>query len=444
VPFHADGPAAGSVELVTLGRACCWSTALDGSTRTLLHGGKSLALLIYTALSPNRSVTRQHLIDLLWSNSEPDVARADLRQALWYLRHVTGGHVITGADEVLSVDRRVGSDHQLFIQAARTHDHAAALSAYAGDFLPMFASQGGARFEQWADLERQRLQTLYSAEAEAAVSEALGRNEPGEAIHIARLAASIARTERIHRLLITALLAGGADDEASVHAHYADREFGGGGGEDAPLTRRQPVSDHRALSPPPPGANASSKAAVTTRTAEFANLREAWSEAGRLRYVYRHVSGAPGTGKSRLLADLVTHVRAATGCVVAVAARSVERAIPFSLLSKLAAALGQLRGARGISPTAARTLVGLNPTLSSVFYAEPIVDRPHDALRNRSTAMQELIAVVADEAPLCIVIDDVHHTDDASRRSLEAIAANLAREPVLLLTASCAHEECLR
>lgn len=434
-----DGPAFPRIELITLGRARCQSTAPNRATRTLLHGGKGLALLIYAASLPNRSVTRAQLVDLLWSNVDRDVARADLRQALWYLRHVTHGAVVTSADDVLVLDRGVQSDHQLFVDAVHRHDHELALATYAGDFLPIFARAGGAAFEHWADVERLRLQTLYCGIVEEAVLQALGRDNVNEAIRIAQLAASVTRAHRLQRLLVMTLESTRERDDCG-HAQRADvlpemrREQAAGS-----LRRQSRRVGHTGLPSHYPTRAVPGRTA-NSRSAEMGDLRAAWAKARQHQYVYRHITGAPGTGKSSLLAEFLADIHAATAGVAAVAARSVERSIPFSLLSKVAAALGQLRGACGISPTTARTLVGLNPTLSSVFCADPVVDNLDDVLRNRTTAVRELIAVVADEAPLCLVIDDVHHSDDASRRSLEAITANLSREPVMFLTSSCASD----
>ena len=56
--------------LTTLGGASL-AFALDGTPPvTLLGPGKPLALITYLAFSPRRSASREHLVGVLWADSE--------------------------------------------------------------------------------------------------------------------------------------------------------------------------------------------------------------------------------------------------------------------------------------------------------------------------------------------------------------------------------------
>ncbi|HTX68826.1 MAG TPA: hypothetical protein VMH50_06730, partial [Thermoleophilia bacterium] len=65
--------------LVTLGG---WEllASRDGAPTPLFGPSKPLALLAYLALSPGRTVQREHLLDLLWADLEPAAANHAYRQ----------------------------------------------------------------------------------------------------------------------------------------------------------------------------------------------------------------------------------------------------------------------------------------------------------------------------------------------------------------------------
>ena len=49
-----------------------------GETEPILSMGKPLALVTYLAFFPGRSTSREHLVDLLWADADPDSARRNL------------------------------------------------------------------------------------------------------------------------------------------------------------------------------------------------------------------------------------------------------------------------------------------------------------------------------------------------------------------------------
>jgi hypothetical protein len=59
-----------------------------GTRQIVLRNRKATALISYLALAPGIRETRERLIGLLWSETEPAKARASLRQLLYCLREV--------------------------------------------------------------------------------------------------------------------------------------------------------------------------------------------------------------------------------------------------------------------------------------------------------------------------------------------------------------------
>jgi DNA-binding SARP family transcriptional activator len=53
--------------------------------------GRSRRLLAYLVLTPGQTHSRDKLAALLWPDTSPGVARADLRQTLFVLRKARGG-----------------------------------------------------------------------------------------------------------------------------------------------------------------------------------------------------------------------------------------------------------------------------------------------------------------------------------------------------------------
>ena len=110
--------------------------------------------------------------------------------------------------------------------------------------------------------------------------------------------------------------------------------------------------------------------------------------------------------------------------------------VPYALAGELALALGSLPGAAGVAPATASELVSLSPALSSRFAsAEPRRD-DGDTLRRRSAALAELAAAVADEAPIALLLDDLHWADDSSVRVIGALLGRIENSAVLAVLAA--------
>src|SRR5512141_2692609 len=105
---------------------------------------KPLAMLVYMALSPNRPAAREHLIDMLWADVDPDSAGHALRQTVWYIRQRAGADILKATGGMLTLTAPVDVDRDAFLAAIEAHQLERALELYRGDFLPGFAAPGGA------------------------------------------------------------------------------------------------------------------------------------------------------------------------------------------------------------------------------------------------------------------------------------------------------------
>ena len=133
----ASGMPDDSLRLDVLGR-----TALqrDGvPVAQVLTQPKRLALLTYLALAgPGSFQRRDHLLGLFWPTSPSDRARANLRQAIRFLRKALGDGIVVsrGDGEVAVGPGMLVCDALEFRGALDRGDLAGALGRYGGELLP--------------------------------------------------------------------------------------------------------------------------------------------------------------------------------------------------------------------------------------------------------------------------------------------------------------------
>lgn len=441
MPEHQKDEAATSdlLALETLGVAALVSNPNSGRRAVVFGPSKPLALLVYLASIPGGSATREFLIDLLWADLDPSAARHAFRQTLWYIKQKTGRPLIRTAGDTITLAEPLPSDREAFLHAIEAHNFEAAVSRYAGDFIPDFAIPGGGEFEHWADLERQRLRDTFGRAAEQVARHYLSVARHRDAVALARRVRDTAPlNEHGWRLTLEALISANESLGAALEADALQQMLADDQREPEPATRAM-LRTVRQLANEPNAEGATANALVAElvgRELEFSTLLAAWDEArqGTPRFVA--VTGPAGIGKTRLIGDIVARLRAKRSRVIWVRANPGERDIAYALLSKLAAGLAELPGAAAVSPATASTLVGLNPTLSASFNVTPDRSDGAEALRRRTIAVHELLAATADEAAVAVVVDDLHWADSESARVLTGVADRLESEPVLLVTAA--------
>ena len=425
----------GGPAITTLGAAGIVVGALDRDATTI-GPGKPLALLVYLTASPGRCASREHLIDLLWADAESEAARHGLRQAVWFLRRKLGADAIVATRERVCLAAQVLTDRDRFLEAIETQAHDEAVAIYGGDFLPNMAMPGGMRFEEWADVERQRLRSMFLRAADSEARRYMSQARPREAIALAwRMRNADPDVEASWRLLIEALLSAGdhlrASSEAEALAHrLADQQR-----VPTPATQAMiGAAQSSALGASTAAKSRGLSAELVGRAEEFAVLTAALEDSRAGRAVHVHVIALPGVGKTRLVGDFAARLRTGHARIARISLRPGDQAIPYAGLGELAAALAALPGAATVSPPSARTLVALNPTLSTVYSVEP--DASQDVALRRVVAVYELIAAVSEDAPLAIILDDLHWIDEASDRALTGALQRLSRQRVLVVTAA--------
>jgi DNA-binding SARP family transcriptional activator len=424
------------LRLITLGSVHV--VRADGVAAAGVFGAKTRALLAYLACSPARTASREHVMSILWADNEPEKARHRVRQAVWHVRHTLGETALLTQADDLVLGPEVEVDRDLFLAALDRGDLESAVALYTGEFLPELAVPGGEEFEQWAVAERERLRSAFVRAAETQIRHWLASMRVKPAQQLARrLRDADPGSESGWRLLLETLIAGDDQLTAVMEAGALESAFASAGRELEPATRavvrvaREGTSETTS-----PEGRHTLVAELIGREREFAAVVGAWGEVRRGRARHFSVTAPPGLGKTRLLADVRARLRAGGARVVYLRASPGGRRIAFSFASDLAKALGSLPGAAGIPPGAAASLVALHPSLSSGFAVAADDATGDEALRRRTIALAELVEAVAENAPLALLLDDLHWLDPSSRDALSGMLPGAEESRVLLVTAS--------
>ena len=429
-----EGDAATPLTLRTLGSAGLFAR---GDADLLLAPGKPLALLIHLALTPGRRISRESLVELLWGDLEPERGRSALRQALFHLRRMLGEHALPGTEE-LTLARAVDVDRDRFLAAIERGDLDGALACYGGEFLPTFGVPGGAHFEQWADLERNRLRIAFLRCAELVVRRQLNQSHFKEAQRLARRARDHApASDAAWRLLLETVVAGRDFVSAGVEADALEKWASA---EDVALepATRLAIARARQVTPAPSESrdDVGLIADLTGREREFSAIITAWDAARSGPARHLHLTAQAGLGKTRLLRDATARLRAGGALVVELRGAPGDRDIPYAFAADLAMSVAALPGAAAIAPASAAALIALNPALSAHFAGQADAAVGEEALRRRVHAITDLVHAVADEQPIVLVIDDLHWVDRPSYQLLEGLWGRLNGAHVLCLTAA--------
>jgi DNA-binding SARP family transcriptional activator len=435
-PVPTDGlPEAGAqrLSLHVLGRLELVSA--EGVLR--LGPGKPLALLAYLRSQSVHSATRPHLIDLLWSDLEPERARANLRQALLVLRRLLPDDALVSDGDLVILRAALTFDRDEFVAAADRGDFAAAIALYRGDFIPDLAVPGGAEFEMWCDIERRHLAALFARLLETVARADLAAGRAAAALpHARRLRDMDASRERSWRLLIEAEIAAEGVASARLEAERLAELLRNEGRPPEPATAQlfQRVRD--VARPSPERGGALSAPEFVGRETQLARVLAAWGIVKRGRRQHLHVEALAGTGKTRLLEESCARLQAAGARVVRCGARRDERDVPFALGASVVTALARLPGSIAVAPGSMAALVAMAPDASTVFAAHADTATGDEAMRRRTVALADLLGAVTHEASVVLAIDDAHWADRASLNLLLVAMGRLAADArVLLLTA---------
>ena len=168
---------------------------------------------------------------------------------------------------------------------------------------------------------------------------------------------------------------------------------------------------------------------------EYRQLYEAWEGTQRGEPRHRLLLGDSGIGKSTLVERLTTAAGLEGATVARVQCHEVEREIPYAMVTGLISQLVERPGATAAPPDALAELAQTIPAVRQRFpVLPPPLESQGDAARIRFTeAAHALMAAVAGEHPVILVIDDGHHADDVSLAVLHRVVRLADKQQILML-----------
>ena len=399
---------------------------LEGRPLGVIASRRARSLLAWLAYHPGLH-PRSRVAAVFWPDVLETSARASLRTTLATLRRELGE---TAAGYVVAERERVG-----LVEGAEVWvdvHHADALTLYRAELLVDLDDDWVLEARQ---AERERAGELLGALGEAA--EAAGDLEAA-VTHARRRLELEPVSEDAARVLMRRLALSG-DRAAAVAAYEAfravlQRELDmAPSGETRALVERLRAERHDEQSdagalPLPQALTHRAQPQLVGRDEPLAVLRAAWRRASAGSAAVVTVDGEAGSGKTRLLTELAEEVRAAGATVLA--GRCVEEGVPaFAPFSEalrpfVAASAGALPA--WVTGELARLLPELVPD------ASPSEGEPRDARDRLFQAVAATIAAAARQAPVLLIVEDLHWADRATLGMLAHAIRTLAGDPLLV------------
>jgi DNA-binding SARP family transcriptional activator len=398
---------------------------------------KQLAVLAYLTSRPEARATRDELVGLLWSGASQQDGRGALRQVVYQIRRATDQELLRG-DEILSLRRPdIEVDADLFRQLLATGHLDVALALYEQDFLSSVALAGAREFEQWAEgvrallaaERRQLLRTLIARESDA------GRW--AEAAHHAELLIAADPASLDARLKLIELLALSGD------ALRADAEAGrvrAIAAETSGDTALQTLEDAIARAVSPSRAPERRRAEAFPRTPEmvgratqFRAVVEKWKAARVGHGGAVLVTGEAGIGKSRLARELARRFDQDRSLVLQAGCFALEQSDAHAPFLELLRAASAAPGLAGATPGSLETLAALVPEIASRFRSALVPRQPPIPPQAVAGALIDAFGAIADEAPLALVVEDLHWASPDTIEFAHHLAREAAQMPLLLL-----------
>ena len=423
------------MHLATLGRFELFDGESTARGARVMGAAKPLAMLAYLALAPKQRATRDTLVGLLWSDSDPERARSTLRQTMWSLRQRLGEDALTADGDEIVLSMALITDCRAFEAAVAEKNLERAWTLYAGPFIPDFGVLGGAAFEHWADLRRDRLRAAWLTVGGLLSRHYLAESRNREAHSIARRLCDEA-PERLDfwRTRFEALLADGEHMQATLDADALQSLMQADGVRPDAETRAMLNRIRRHREPDVTTSPGPRRPDLVGREKAFASLIKSWKTSARGQGAVCVLRGAAGLGKTRLLHELGRRLVDQNAQTITIRARPADRDVAYALVAALAESLAELPGAAGVALATASVLVELAPALSSTFpRAERARYEADEAIRLRTLALTELLQVVTEESPVALLIDDLHWADDASRKLLASLCERVAAMSILIV-----------
>lgn len=402
---------------------------------------KHLALLVYLHCAPARGATRAHLLDLLWGHRPEAAARHSLNEALRVIRRGLGDDAVDTAGDRVRLAVPVDSDLRDVEALLAGGELTAAGEQVGGEFLEGFALSGAPSFEDWVSSQRVEWRRRGSDLLADAAEQDLARGDAESAARVASRAASLdPASPRAVAVAMRAMALVG--DRAGALAHH-DRlvaALAEAGGVEPPSLSALASRIRAGRSRP---ADSSADAGQRRRPplvgreeslAALLSLARASQDHGARVALIR---GEPGTGKSRLLEELLSRATLEGTTTLALRAVAGDRTDPGGALRALIA--GPLLAAPGVGAASGEALAAMAEV--DAAWLERFPGARGSIPSPLRQAVVDLVRAASGEASVVIAVDDAQWLDGESLGILFGLLRDLAASRLLLVVAASPRPE---
>ncbi len=395
---------------------------------------QALCIALWTA--PEFTRSRDQLIGLLWSDKTDRASRHSLNEALRVIRRAVGDDAIDTTGDFVRWIAPVALDITDF-SALEADTPAAAAALVTGPFCDGLVVPGAQELDAWLAAERVRWQSRSVDVLVRAAGAAEDKGDVREARQLAERAVALnGLSERAAQTLIRAHWIAG-DRGAALAAGEAyrarvDRELGLEIDErTATLLTR--VSRERRPARPAGAPAVERRSPLIGRETVLGSLIEHWRKPAALAQArLLVVSGPAGSGRSRVLDELVA--RAVTSGVTVAMMRAVDADASNPDAAVLGLARAGLDGAPGIGGVPASALAVLTTQVPA--WAERFRHASATTATTLRDAFAAVVTATAEERPLLLAIDDADRLNADELRWFAALLRTAGTAQVtLLLTA---------
>ena len=420
---------------------------------------KARTLLKLLAVERGHLVSTDRIVEVLWPDGPPARPAENVATLVSRLRSWLGPAVVEGHRE----GYRLGPDadvdlaraEQLAQRAERAladgHSGVALVPAeQACKLLTRGAALEDEPYAGWAEPARREQVALLRRARLAHVQAALTSGEPHQAVVTATAGVKDdPLDEEMTRRLMTAYRDAGQPARAlAAYAGLREVLADDFGTDPAPetealhvaLLRDEPLPQQL----PQVGAETGRGAGLVERGRQLAQLRDAWGAAAAGRSSVVLVVGEAGIGKTSLAEALATDVEASGGRVLRARCYEAERSL---LLQPLVDALTPIVGAlpphrlRDHAGSHVDALAGLLPAAALALGPAGDTTAPAEATQRRAfEAVLHLLRRLGDEAPVLLLLDDLHNAGSTTAEAVRYLARR-AEGARLLVVGTVRREE---
>ena len=166
----------------------------------LIFPFKKVEALFYYLLE-NKQATRDELVALLWAEEQEEIAKKNLRNAIYNIKKVFNSQIVISPEKhivMLNEEVTIVTDVQCFLG-----NYFNAIDSYSGDFLQGFYVKKGQEFQQWVNIKREKYKDIYIKKLNNKIEEKQKEGDNNSLEKYCKLLVSVDEyNEEAHRMLM--------------------------------------------------------------------------------------------------------------------------------------------------------------------------------------------------------------------------------------------------